>query len=189
MSKQFKTERACQQQSLICQGLVQLMLEKPYASITVGSICEASGTPRRTFYYYFSCKEEVLALLIEQLLKEADLKTMLTSKTPGSALSQAFIGFFEFWRDSRRDALQALVKNSLEQELMVHCLNMVRTEVRDIALPEKYTPEMQSVVVRLGVTAVFYTLFDWCRSGFRQSPEYMADCVARLLVEPIYYYT
>lgn len=189
MGKQFKTERASQQQSLICQSLIQLMLKKPYPAITVGGICEEASIPRRTFYYYFSCKEDVLSLLIEQILKEADLETMLISQTPGSMLSQVFTGFFLYWRDLRRDALQALVKNNLEQELMGQCLNMVHTEVQDITLPDKYTPEMQSVVVRLGVTAVFYTLFDWCRSDFQQSPEYMAECVSRLLVEPIYYYT
>lgn len=186
MAKQFKTERASQQQGLICQGLVNLMLEKPYPAITVGGICEAASIPRRTFYYYFNCKEDVLALLIEQLLKEADLETMLLDRPKSHALGQAFTGFFQYWRDCRRDALQALVRNNLEQELMTHCLNWVSSQTQDMPLPDDYTPQMRSVVMRLGISCVFYTLFDWCRSGFRETPEYMAGCVARVMLEPIY---
>lgn len=188
MGKQFKTERASQQQSLICRGLVELLLKDSFFSITVGDICSLTGIPRRTFYYYFNCKEDVLFLLLDQVLKEADLETMLISKAPGSQLHAAFTNFFLYWRDRRQDVLRALVRNNLEQELISRCLNWVQTELPMQAFPEKYTPEMKAVVMRLGVTAVFYTLFNWCRSDFRQSPEYMADCVSRLLVEPIYYY-
>lgn len=189
MVKEIKTERASQQQRIICKGLVDLMLTESYFSITVGDICKSAGIPRRTFYYYFNSKDDVLILLIDLVLKEADLETMLMSKAPAAELSKAFTSFFLFWRDRRRNILEALVHNGLEQELTGRCLNWVRAELPNHTIPETYTPEMQSVLLRLGVTAVFYTLFDWCRNEFRQSPEYMADCVARLLVEPIYYYT
>lgn len=186
MSKQFKTERASQQQSLICQGLVQLMLKRPYSVLTVSGICEAAAIPRRTFYYYFNCKEDVLTLLIEQLLKEADLESMLMNRPPNHTLGQAFTGFFLYWRDCRRDALEALVRNSLEQELMTQCLSWIANQTQDMPLPEDFTPQMRSVVMRLGISCVFYTLFDWCRGGFQESPEYMAQCVARVMLEPIY---
>lgn len=186
MAKQFKTERAFLQKKIICQGLVTLMLEKSYASITVGNICQVSNIPRRTFYYYFSSKEEVLALLIEQILMEADLETMLIERPRNQALEQAFTAFFQYWQDSRRDALEALVRNKLEQELMTHCLNWVISQTQDMPLPEDFTPQMHSVVMRLGISCVFFALFDWCHSGFQSSPEYMAACVARVMQEPIY---
>lgn len=188
MEKQFKTERAAQQQSLICQGLVDLMLKKSYASITVGDICRQTGIPRRTFYYYFNCKEDALSLLIAQMLKEADLETMLTSRPNERTLELAFTGFFQYWQKSRRDALKALVDNKMEQELMTQCLNWVDTRTQDMPLPQQFTPQMRSVVMRLGISCVFFTLFDWCKNGFQDDPEYMAHCVSRVMLEPIYHF-
>ena len=186
MAKQFKTERAAQQQKLICDGLVALMGIKSYSDITVGSICAHIEIPRRTFYYYFNAKEEVLSFLIQQMLKEADLQTMLMLNPSLFPIEEAFTGFFLYWRDHRRDELQALVKNGLEQELMTHCLNWVNEDFRNMPLPEGSTEEIRSVTIRLGITCVFYTLIDWCRNDFRQSPEYMADCVTRVMTKPLY---
>lgn len=186
MPKEFKTERAAQQQRLLCQGLVELMETRPYGEITVSGICAHTGIPRRTFYYYFDSREDVLAFLMDGLLKKCDLESMLFDDRRQDALEQGLTRFFQYWREDGRRALQVIVHNGLEQDLMMYCMRWAAAEERWTQLMENYSEEAQSVSMMLGITAVFYTLFHWCTRGFRNPPEYMAACVTRILTNPLY---
>lgn len=186
MRKQFKTERAVQQQKLICEGLIDLMQTIPYGEISVSRICIQAGIPRRTFYYYFDSKEDTLSFLIEGLLKECELESMVFADHRPDALEKGLCCFFQYWRDHGRSVLQALVRSGMEQELIMRCLKWVSSEERWMLLVANYTEEERSVSTLLGITSVFYTLFYWCGRNFEQSPQYMAACVAHILTTPLY---
>ena len=186
MSRPSKTERGSQQQNQICASLIRLMETIPYGEITVSRICDQARIPRRTFYYYFDGKEDVLALLIQGLMMESQLEAMLLANTSKAHLEQSLTRFFSYWRDKRARELRVLIHNRLEQELTIHCVRWVHTEDHWIHLMENYTDEERNIGLMLGISSVLYALFHWCKLDFQQSPEYMAACVTRILTQPLY---
>lgn len=186
MSKPFKSERAAQQQRLICDSLTALMLEKKYSEISVSTLCSHAGIPRRTFYYYFESKEDVLAHLLESLLNECNLESMFLIGDGKEEMEQGFARFFRFWYRIRRKELEALLRNDMGSELVAQCLKWLQIEYNWDQLVDQPAQEIRTVGNLLGTTCVFYTLYIWCEGGFRQSPEQMAAYVTQLLTSPIY---
>ncbi len=186
MAKQFKSERAVQQQEGICRGLVDLMQEHTYGDITAGKICRQAGIPRRTFYYYFDGKEDVLYFLIRGLMMESDLESTLSAASGPEMLEESLTRFFLYWKERRSRELRALIRSGMEQKLISHCMGWISEETQWVHLMERYTEEEWTVSLMLGISCVLYTLFHWCSRDFQQSPEYMASCVTRVLTKPLY---
>lgn len=185
MEKKFKTERAVAQQQLICTGLLDLMEKMPYEEISVSSICQHTGIPRRTFYYYFERKEEALNYLIHWLLMESTVESTIFAGLTSTALKENLSAFFTFWRDVHSRELHILMRNGLEQKLILQCLQVVSTEKRWAYMLEDYSEEEKDISMMMGISSVMYALFYWCSRDFSQSPEYMAECITRVLTLPI----
>ena len=186
MAKPFKSERAVQQQKLICDALTSLMLEKKYSDITVSTLCSHAGIPRRTFYYYFESKEDVLEHLLDTLLNECNLESMFAIGDTRAALEQGFARFFRYWQSFRKRELEALLGNDMGSELITQCLKWIHAEYHWDQLIDHHPEEIRTVGSLMGTTCVFYTLYVWCQGGYRQSPEQMASYVTQLLTSPIY---
>lgn len=185
MGGRFKTERAALQQRRIEDSLVQLIGVKPYQDVSVSEICANADLPRRTFYYYFEGKEDVLSSVIQRVFNECDLETMFLTDVRREVMEQSFARFFAYWRDQSRKELCVFVQNGLEQKLTAHCLKWVNSEEQWRRLVENYTQEKLVIGSMLGISCVFYTLFFWCRHGFRQSPEQLAAYVTQILTNPL----
>lgn len=186
VAKEFKTERAVHQQNMICAGLMELMEATPYSAISVSQICQQAGIPRRTFYYYFDGKEEALSHLLHGLAMESALESMPFAGPTGAELEQNLTRFFLFWRDQHQNELKVLLRNRLEQELMLHCLQMASNEEHWAVLLANYKEEEKTISLLMGLSCVLYTLFHWCSNDFQQTPEYMAACITRVLTRPLY---
>lgn len=186
MAKSFKSERAVQQQRLITDSLTALMLEKKYADITVSTLCAHAGIPRRTFYYYFENKEDVLEHLLESLLNECHLEAMFMLGDGKGELEQGFARFFRYWYHARQRELEALLHNDMGPELITQCLKWIHAEYHWDQLIDHHPQEIRTVGSLMGTTCVFYTLYVWSDGGYRQSPEEMAAYVTQLLTSPIY---
>lgn len=186
MTGPFKTERAAAQQRRIEDSLVELMGRRSYQSITVREICECAGLPRRTFYYYFEGKEDVLSALLERLLTECELETMFLPDIPRTEVERSFAALFAFWRDRARRELEALVSNGMEQELVNRCNKWMDTQEQWRQVIEQCDHQRRQVSSMLGITCVFYTLVLWCRHGFKESPEQLAAHVTAILTKPLW---
>lgn len=186
MGKQFKTERAAQQQRRIEDSLVELMTAKSYGEISVSEICSSAVLPRRTFYYYFNNKEEVLTALLARLLNECSLETISAAATQREVLQESLARFFRFWHCSARKELSALVHSKLEQEVITAALEWVHSETIWKMLADNSPQGIQLIRPLLAVTCVFYTLFYWYNCGFQQTPEQLADYMTQVLTNPIY---
>lgn len=186
MTRRFKTERAAQQQRSICTGLVELMLELDYAQITVRDICAKAGIPRRTFYYYFDGKDQVLDHLLGILVRECTLESMLPTVADREVIQAGFARFFRFWRDSCRRELKALIKNSFGEKLVRCSVEWIETEsIWAESIRNKITG-LGAIGTQIGTTVVFYVLFYWCEGGFIQPEEEVAAYTTELLTKPIY---
>ena len=62
---------------------IKLFKEYGYENVTVVQICEASGVTKRTFYYHFSSKEEIVDGIIGRVGQKTELMTeaMLNQET------------------------------------------------------------------------------------------------------------
>ena len=55
---------ACTSQAQISEAMQRLMMEKPYASISVSELCKAAGVSRQTFYSLFESRENVITFIL-----------------------------------------------------------------------------------------------------------------------------
>ncbi len=186
MSRSCKTERAAAQQRLLGASLMELMEEGEYASVTVMDLCRRAGIPRRTFYYHYESKEDVLTGLLDELLEECDLETMFTRQQDRSSLERGFVRFFCYWRDRRRRELTALLRNNLRQLLLERVMKRTARGIQWQELILERQEHRGIIGSALGLTCVYYTLFYWHSLGFGPAPEEMAAHVTTLLTEPMY---
>ena len=186
MDRHNKTERAILQQNRIEDSLLQLLETESYASISVREICSNASIPRRTFYYYFENKEDVLSSMLNRLLLECNLEAMFDSEDDPAALEQGFIRYFQYWHERRKKELCILEKSGLVQELIGCGLKWANSEEQWQKSLSDSTQEVQIIRSVLGVTCVFYALFYWCENDFAQTPEQMARYVTQLLTHPIH---
>lgn len=62
---QGKNPIAIRTQQWLVQGLITLMKEKPYSSITILDLCKEADLSRQTFYNFFSSKDEILHFCLQ----------------------------------------------------------------------------------------------------------------------------
>ncbi len=186
MSKPCKTERAVQQQKLITEALVTLMGQEDYPGITVSDLCRRASIPRRTFYYYYESKDDVLSGLLGEILNECDLETMFSRQEDRRSLEEGFVRFFCYWRDRRGRALDALLRNDLGQQLINRAIQRISTDLKWQELILHNSEHRAVIGTVLGMSCVYYTLFYWQELGYAQSPQEMAAHVTELLTKPMY---
>ena len=70
MYKICKTDQSAARQREIELGLLSMMLEQPFESITISDLCDRLCIPRKAFYRYFSGKDGALFALIDHTMLE-----------------------------------------------------------------------------------------------------------------------
>ena len=185
MIKQPKTQSAAQRQIQLEQALLTLMEAKGYAQITVTDICREADIPRRTFYHYFDCKEEVLHAVVDNMLHECMLKVMLVLDGGIDALKESLVRNFRFWQTEGRAQLDLLLENDLAAEMIDCAMRWIERE--HIGLPRRpgVTDKQIEIAIMMGASGFFTLLIYWRRNGYRESPEEMADYATRFLSEPL----
>ena len=186
MTPRPNSERAAEQQRRIQEGLLQLMGEGEYSRISVSDICRRTGIPRRTFYYYFDSKDEVLDTMLERIVHECNLETMVGIGSTLEEIEQYFGRFFHFWEADRKQILDALLNNHFGSRLTSEFEKWVLTEGQWLRPVEDLHQEVRTIGSKLATTCVLHALFYWWESGFRQSPEEMASYVTLVLSQPLY---
>ena len=100
----------------ICQALFHLLETYPFGDITVNEILDLSQISRRTFYRYFSNKDQVLDYYFEGLISHYQLleDRILAQKTFQGMLTVT-LGFFL----SHRENLALLIRDGQFHLLLV----------------------------------------------------------------------
>ena len=186
MKLRHPSERAVEQHRRIRESLLQLMGEGDYGQISVMAICGRAGIPRRTFYYYYDSKDQVLDGLLEWIVQECNLESMFDADRDPKNIEFYFSRFFRFWKDSHRSALDALLKNGFGSRLMLQYQNWVLTEGEWLRPVEDLQLELRTIGSKLATACVLHALFYWWECGFRQTPEEMASFVTQILSQPLY---
>lgn len=186
MIKQPKTRPAAQRQAQLENALLVLMRSKGYAQTTVTDICREAGIPRRTFYHYFDCKEEVLHAAVENMLHECMLKVMLEFDGGMEALRASLVRNFRFWLTEGRAKLDLLLDNGLAAEMTDCAMGWLAREHFSLPHHPGVSDKQMEITTMVGVSGFFTLLIYWRKNGYRESPEEMAEFAARFLSKPLF---
>ncbi len=167
------TENAVDRQRQFENALLELMETKTLPQISIQEICSRVGLSRKSFYRYFSSKEDCLDALIDHTILE-----LTDIPTQGEQMHLVVQRYFAYW-GKHRDLLDALCRNDLSSRLMERAVLCAVQEfgIRDY-LGERGDSYTQTIFFVSGLVGV---LLDWHLSGCQKAPEQLAATLADFL--------
>lgn len=184
MYKRCTTEKAALQQRRIEECLLSAMQEKPFAEITVSSLCEQTGLSRKTFYRLFESRQDVLDSLIDRTIREY-IRFSLPWHQIVPGISPELQGFYYYWME-RRTLLDVLSKNGFSTMLYERSIHHMLQEETDVLQQLGVVPTLQGNVEALMffLSGILTLVVGWHHTGYQKSPVQMAAITEKLLSEP-----
>ena len=170
-------------QQAFIDALLLLMKEKNYNQISVSELSEIAQYDRRTYYRYFTSRDDILYSYCAILLAEMAADMSKTQLTPHSG----FLLYFEFW-NRNREFLKLLDKQNLlfflgekqDQLLYQHVGRKVHNdlppELADVSEFSRY-----AYYFTLG--GLWQMLILWIRDGMTQTPEQLTSYALSIFTE------
>lgn len=101
---------------VLAYAIKDLMSRQPLAKITVGDICQACGMNRKSFYYHFQDKYDLVAWIFRgELAAEAEGATTIPSMM--GALCRTMEKNLPFYRSALKDRGQNSLQEYVAEEL------------------------------------------------------------------------
>lgn len=185
MYKLCKSEQSALRQRGLEQQMLKMLETVRFAEITVSDLCSRANVSRKVFYRYFSGKEGALYALIDHTLCE--LESFPFDELPGDrdACCERMTWFFQFWQRQERllDALDGSgISEILTKRTIVYALSNPGVMRPFLPYEDRDLQEYATTFCMFGIMSM---VFDWHRSGYRQSPKQMAEIVVKLLTKPL----
>ncbi len=182
MYKNCKTEESTARQRAIEEALLAAMAQQPYEKITLNSLCQGLGMPRKSLYRYFPTKQDILLGLIDHRL--SDCNAVVFSDWDGSRqIDKANLErFFSFWL-GEKPFLDAILRNDqwyllLERTtIIVDTMKATGTEPRQ----QSFARDQLEYFISHGLMT---TVLRWHHMGYPSLPEEMAEVFASVLCAP-----
>lgn len=182
MYKQCFSEQSAKRQRELEAGLLTSMATHRYEDITVSSLCEEMGIPRKCFYRYFSGKDGALYALIDHTLMELTGEFFSGNMAATIATLERF---FLFWKDKRL-LLDALTKSEMTGVLIQR--SVARTVAEDL-LPKRnfyYQRQLpQEYMIIFLISGLLSLVIQWHKTDFKESETDLAQAAAQLLTQPL----
>ena len=186
MDKLPHTQTARKRRVLLEETLLVLMQRKGYAQTTVTDLCREAGIPRRTFYHYFDCKEDVLHAVVEHMLIECNLEVMLDINSGLEALQESMVRNFQYWMGPARWKMDLLLDNGLSGDMTRCALHWLETHHMSIIRRPGLTSKETEIAAMVGISGFFTLLIYWRKNDYRETPEEMADFASWILAKPLF---
>lgn len=155
---------------LISESYIELVVKANTTNVKVSDICERACVSRKTFYYYFKDKQDI----IEHIFCEEIEKTMINGlKYEIDEKTQAIITYREFLRHKAFFiiAMKDDGQNSLFEIIIDRCTKFCR-ETFDQYFDDKV--KLDYLSYKYASTSVML-LKKWMNSGMQESPEFLAE--------------
>lgn len=170
MAKTCVTEKTAARQRWIENGLLELMLQKKYAQITVTDLCSHLQLSRRSFYRYFDDLDDVLNSLMDRTFQSL-------AYIPLEPTVEDLTESYRFWVE-RRELLDALFHGGLIEKLFEFSLRYTSFQA------EASKSDLHRDRQRFIVGGFVSLIISWYAEGFQKTPEQMARISHRMLYEP-----
>jgi len=178
MAKICTNEKTASRQQWIEEGLLELMQERKFESITVTDLCLHLGLSRRSFYRYFNNVEDVLDSMMHHTFQD-----MAILNTPFTVAE--LTASYEFWL-RHKPLLGALARSEMHGKLVEYTLKYTNAAVLKTCLArEDLGMDISSEMILFVVTGLSSLLISWHGENFRKTPEQMGQIAYRLLYSPI----
>ena len=84
----------------MCSALLEVMLEKDYAKISIGEIAKKAGVDRSSYYRHFKSKEDIISFFFDMVLKESlDGFTNLSSVDFTLYIHSIYMAFYNYKKE------------------------------------------------------------------------------------------
>ncbi|HEY7356180.1 MAG TPA: TetR/AcrR family transcriptional regulator [Ktedonobacterales bacterium] len=169
---------------LLRDALVALMLERPYADLTVQDILERANIGRSTFYAHFWDKDDLLANSIEQML--AALSRQVNHAAGDAALLLPSLGLFQHVQEQYHLLYRSFARwqgaETLTRMLRALLAERVEQRLRGMALAS--VSDMTITVTAQAVVGTFLALLQWWLEQEMPLPPEQMDTYFRQLALP-----
>ncbi len=179
MYKTCHTEESSKRQRELEQGFLGALSRQTYDKITLTELCHQLNVPRKTFYRYFPTKDDCLLALIDHTLSDCN-DIALGGWNGETELDQlALLRFFAYWRE-HTVFLDAIADNNL-QHLLLDRTAAIVDRMKENSEADSFAQDQLEYFIAHGL---MFTVLRWRHSGFRSSPEEMAEVFSKLLISP-----
>ena len=153
--------------SALAASMKKLMMEKPFDKISVIDICRGCGMNRKSFYYHFKDKYDLVNWIFYM-----DFITMMTSHsyTVGWELLGAVAEMFYKNQDFYRAAFRIEGQNSFREYLNESMIPIASFYLSDIS----EDPEDEELFMAMFCEAYISIVEHWLQKGCRQTPDEFA---------------
>jgi AcrR family transcriptional regulator len=164
--------------------LLAMLQEVPFEQITVLDIAQRQNIARKTFYHYFPNKQACLEGLIDRAIYECSIHLLRHSQNHHS-MRRYYEGWLSFWM-GRRDLLDAIIRNRLDQILITRLAAYTRNE--DTSFLNKMATAFlpcDEDILHFYLSGQVAMLIRWGAAGFPLPMEEMVEKLYRLIHEPL----
>lgn len=183
MYKKCILESSTLRQKEIAAEFLNILQKHPLSDITISDLTKKIDIPRKTFYRYFDCKEDVVLYLLD----EAALEFKVVQNNNSELENQnKFKAFYDFWY-TKRDLLKALKYSNLDNMLSSHStIRLVNNYMGESNLTFHPNTESYKFAMIFAVSGLFALLLDWRDKGFTRTSQEMASMTEELLFHPLF---
>ncbi|WP_251423407.1 TetR/AcrR family transcriptional regulator [Veillonella agrestimuris] len=176
--KESDNKVAQRYRQMIVDAFLLLTESMPYQEITVLRIVQEADVSRQTFYRHFKTKEDILASIMDRLIREVNHRLHTSSII---TLQSALVEYFTFWQHNR-NYLRIIYEGQIEAWLLVKYNEAMRDQFcmlshQFIDLDKREFHLMMSFLIG----GLYQLKRDWYERGFKEAPEELAALVANMI--------
>lgn len=167
------------------EGLIDLMNEKPVSEIKVKELCEKVDINRGTFYYHYTDIFDMINSIEDEFFKKFNeiIKNMNVTKKGQEEAFNILEMVFEFF-DKNAELSATLIGPNGNMSFLQQLKDLVDDKCSDVwneagSHMEESEYELFNSFIINGYIGL---LERWLQTGRKQSPEYMANFVAKLII-------
>lgn len=158
-----------------------------YDQITVQDLCKIAEVPRKSFYRYFECKQDVLLAAIDFYIQDYE-SFRLPGTGPGVLrTTESELTRFLTYTQKNKATFEALTRS----DLLGYALNMVtQSSLLSNVARRLMTHKEDEALYRVKNAFLCYGIYSvvgiWVTNGCQESVEEMARILTQILTEPFY---
>lgn len=185
MYKTCKTPQSAGRQRNIANTFLSLLQTKAFESITVHELCEKCNIPRKAFYRYFDCKDDIFIYLADTSCWDFENYQRYHNTDKKRTSVGDVENLFSFWL-SRRALLEAVRKSQKSTVFIDRIAVNTIKEKTGLRLSGFQDHTLQETSIIFSLAGIFSLLYMWCDSGFLNTPQEMAQICVNLLTRPLF---
>lgn len=167
------------------EGLIDLLKEKPASEIRVKELCEKVDINRGTFYYHYTDIFDMINSIENEFFDKFNeiIKNMEDSKRSQEAAFNVIQMVFEFF-DKNAELSATLIGPNGNMSFLQQLKDLVDNKCSDVwneagSHLEGTEYELFNSFIINGYIGLLET---WLQTGRKQSPKYMANFVAKMII-------